>query len=429
MNNEMPKDPRLENLDEEIAEIIFQEFKRNIDLVAIHLRDARNMLYGVQDDNNDRALCKAVLLLGAAALESNLVYFSGAALRISENRTGLFFPGQIRYLRGIEEVVDENGKLVEKPARQSLSDRLQIVPTLLARTVQRTYQLKARSAAVQKLVRTIMRRDAIVHPRADRYITELGWWEAAEAIDSVELYLDSVRSALHPYLVGYFPVLYTIPGHDHHEVAVGHRTFGKKGPKRLPTTMGDSGLLEVGIGEWRDSILLILLALSHGCEGDSQGSMFTRAALIVLYAMLDAELSVMAQWRMAQQMDAFREAEVLFLNEWASGVGHDGELSLSEDHQSFKKRIKAIPAILSRCVEGKELNVDLGRQWGKDLIDGKALRDAVMHSEFDQPLARVSKQELIRSAKAVFAYFEELVAKSPVTFEYLSVVLKAKPTL
>jgi hypothetical protein len=110
-------------------------------------------------------------------------------------------------------------------------------------------------------------------------------------------------------------------------------------------------------------------------------------------------------------------------------VGHDGELWLGDDHQSFKTRIKAIPAILSRCVEGKEASVDLGKEWWKDLDAGKTLRDRVMHSGFAQPLARVTKQELVRSAKAVYAYFKELATKSPTTFEYLKVLLKGKPNI
>lgn len=212
MRPEFPIDPRLKNVDETIVETIFQEFKQNIDLVAIHLRDARNLLYGVRSDTEDKALCKATLLLAAAALESNLVYLSGAALSIAEKKKGTLAPGQVRYLKGCEEVIDENGRVIETPAKQSLSDRLQTVPALLARTLQRTFEIKPDSAAFRKLIRTVGRRDTIVHPRADKYIVELGWWEAAEAIDAVELYLDSVSKALHPYMVGYFPMLYTIPG-------------------------------------------------------------------------------------------------------------------------------------------------------------------------------------------------------------------------
>jgi hypothetical protein len=337
--------------------------------------------------------------------------------------------GTLRYLKGVEEYVDENGRVKERPMRQSLEGRLQIVPKLLARTISRDYEVKARSAAFSKLRRTIIRRETIAHPRADRYLTKLGRWEAAEAIDAVELYLASIASALHPYLVGYFPFLYTIPGWDHHEVAVGHRTLGKRGPKRPLSTMGESGILEVASVEWFDAHFLITVALAHDSEKDSSGSMLTRSALVVLYAMLDAQLSVMAQWRMREDIERFREAEVLFLNKWGSGVGHDGEMWLNEDHQTFKTRVKAVPAILGRAVEQREATIDLGKQWGRDLFTGKVLRDRVMHPAFGQPLMRVSKEELIRSSKAVFAYFEELSKVWPQTFEYLTVMLGSQPKL
>src|ERR1700675_1683407 len=145
MNTDVPSNPRLKDIDDEIVEIFFQEFKRNIDLVAIHLRDARNMLHGVRELKDDRALGKAALLLAAAALESNLVYLSGVALRIADERAGLLVPPQIRYLKGVGEVIDENGKAVEIAIKQSLGERLQIVPALLARTIKRSYQLRTGS--------------------------------------------------------------------------------------------------------------------------------------------------------------------------------------------------------------------------------------------------------------------------------------------
>ena len=80
-------------------------------------------------------------------------------------------------------------------------------------------------------------------------------------------------------------------------------------------------------------------------------------------------------------------------------------------------------------MDGKEESIDLSKQWGKDLIDGQVLRNRVMHSAFAEPLARVTKHELIRSAKAVFAYFQELTIKSPVTFQYMNLLLKSKPDL
>src|SRR5947208_3041022 len=117
MAPELPIDPRLKDIDQEVVEIVFQEFQRNIDLVAIHLRDARNMLDGARAVKDDRVLSKAALLLAAAALESNLVYLSGIALRIAEKRPELLIPPQLRYLRSVEEEIDDNGKIIQRPAR------------------------------------------------------------------------------------------------------------------------------------------------------------------------------------------------------------------------------------------------------------------------------------------------------------------------
>jgi hypothetical protein len=74
--------------------------------------------------------------------------------------------------------------------------------------------------------RTIARRDAIVHPTWNRYVSMVGWWEAAEAVDAVELYLNSVRASVHPYLIGYTHMLWTIKGPTKHDMGIGHRTFG-----------------------------------------------------------------------------------------------------------------------------------------------------------------------------------------------------------
>lgn len=60
--------------------------------------------------------------------------------------------------------------------------------------------------------RTIGWRDAIAHPRWERYVSSIGWWEAAEAADAVEMYLHSVYQCLHPYPLGYSSTLYTIKG-------------------------------------------------------------------------------------------------------------------------------------------------------------------------------------------------------------------------
>ena len=428
MNPELPNDPRLQNIDNELVEIVAQEFKQNIDLVGIHLRDARNILVALKK-KDDGVLAKAALLLAAAALESNLIYLSKITLRFADKRPKLFLKPQLDYLKGLEETIDERGQIVERSLKQSLEERLQIVPTLLARAVARSYKLPVRSSALKKLRRTIERRDAIVHPRWDKYVPQLGWWEAAEALDAVELYLNSVVTTLHPYLVGHIHVLYTIPGYDHHEVATGYRTVGKRGPNRKVSTMDEIGIRDVLLNEWTDSIILTHLALDSKCEGDSEGSMLTRAALVLLYAMLDAQLSVVAQWRMRETPSAFKDPEILFLNEYAVGVGHDGEVWVGDDQHTFKTRIKAIPAILARRVDGKEANVDLGKQWGEHLLQGYRLRNKVMHSALGESLPRVTKRELATASKAVLAYFEEVASKAPSCFEYVRTLLRTAADL
>ena len=46
--------------------------------------------------------------------------------------------------------------------------------------------------------------------------------------------------------------------------------------------------------------------------------------------------------------------------------GHDGEVwMVVDDNQSFKKRIKAVPAILSRRVDAKEEVIDLSVRMGQ----------------------------------------------------------------
>jgi len=189
------------SVEDDLIEQSYEVSIGNFELAAIHLRDARNLLYGIQSLRENRALSKATILMAAAALESNLTYLAHIALKFAEARPGKFRRAQVNFLRGVDEAIDDNGRMVETRSRQVLLERMQIVPSLMGRAIDRTYELSLRSAAAKKLERTIARRDAIVHPRFDRYISAVGWWEAAEAVDAVELYLQSVDQCLHPYLM------------------------------------------------------------------------------------------------------------------------------------------------------------------------------------------------------------------------------------
>jgi len=164
-------------------------------------------------------------------------------------------------------------------------------------------------------------------------------------------------------------------------------------------------------------VMICGFAFEGGCEGDSAGSLLTRVALVLLFAGLDAQLSIVAQWRPHDESLTFHEAERNFLKENIVGIGEDGEIETEEDRQSFKERIVAVPTILARRVEGREITIDLGSQWGAQLQKSYLLRNAVVHAPPDRPLERVSLLELRTAAAAVRSYFEELVRQAPETFK------------
>jgi hypothetical protein len=420
----LPPDPRLLNLDGELLEAAGELALSNTNLTFLHLRDARELL---RNCGEDRVLAKATIALASAALEANLAHLSAIGLKFDTVRPTIYTTPQLDFLRGYEEVINDRGDIVCRPLRDSLEQRMKAIPNLLARAVGRRYVLRSRSSAIHKLRRTIDRRDAIVHPRWDRYLDRAGWYEAAEAVDAVELYLQSVHLQLHPYLAGYFVMLGTIPPGHHKDdgVDVGYRTRKKRRrPFRL-ASMKEVGIREVMLGEWLDANVIVRFALDSGVEGDSEGSLLSRAALILLYAMLDAELGIIAQWRMDEDITRFREPEVNFLNEVAVGIGHDGEVAVEEDRQSFKQRIVAIPRILARRVEGKDVEINLGRQWGEHLIKGHELRNRLIHSSVGKPVERVTLTQLLAAAEAVKSYFVELVSVAPEVFKAHGAIVEA----
>jgi hypothetical protein len=323
--------------DKELLEIVYEESVKNAELKLIHLRDARNILHAIPDLRDNSPLSKAAILLSAAALESDLIYMAGIALRFIEARPEKFDAAHSDFVRGFEESIDDNGRIVRKRRGQTLTDRMSLLPSILARTIDRHYHLSKSSASASKMRRTIARRDAIVHPRWETYVPAVGWWEAAEAVDAVELYLHSVEQCLFPNMIGYSSMLWTIKGPHKDDMGIGYRTFGKRGPNRPISSMAQVGVAKVLLSEWCDSMFMTNIALDQGTERDSEGSMLTRSALVVLYAMLDAQLAVISQWKMKEHGTAFTAAERLFLSEAAVGIGHDGEMWVEGEQHPFKK--------------------------------------------------------------------------------------------
>jgi hypothetical protein len=405
--------PSRAKLDDELIEISGQIAKSGTDRIFMHLRDAREALRIA-----DTAIgAKAAIILASAALESNLAHLTLRAQAFAAARPHLYKPQQMEYLSGKKTVVTDRGALKDVPLRQSLEERLQVVPDLLARALNRKYVLPSKSVAIRKLRRTIELRDSIIHPRWDKYLPIVSAMEAAQAVDAVELYLDSVWRQLHPYLVGYVGALLTIRGFDKHDVAVGHRTAGKRVSKTSFTTMTSIGIVEVLVREWVDMVMICRIAFDSGCEGDSAGSLLTRVALVLLFAGLDSQLSIVAQWRLHDGASRFHEAERHFLMENTVALGRDGEIEIEQDRQSFRERIVAVPTVLARRVERREINIDLGTKWGEQLQKSYLLRNAVVHGPPDKPMERVSLLELRTAAAAVRSYFEELVRKAPETFK------------
>lgn len=399
--------------DNELIELSGQIAKSGLDRIFMHLRDAREALRAA-----DRpVMAKATVVLASAALESNLAHLTLRAQAFAAARPHIYEREQVEYLSGKKTIVTDRGVLKDVALRQTLEERLQVVPDLLARAIHRRYALPKGSPAIRKLQRTIELRDSIIHPRWDKYLPSVSAMEAAQAVDAVELYLQSVRAQLHPYLVGYIGALLTVRGSDKHDVAIGHRTADRRVSKSGFTTMTGVGIAEVLVHEWVDMVMICGFAFEGGCEGDSAGSLLTRVALVLLFAGLDAQLSIVAQWRPHDESLTFHEAERNFLKENIVGIGEDGEIETEEDRQSFKERIVAVPTILARRVEGREITIDLGSQWGAQLQKSYLLRNAVVHAPPDRPLERVSLLELRTAAAAVRSYFEELVRQAPETFK------------
>ncbi len=415
------------NFDAGLAEMIAKHFIPNIDLVGIHLRDARNLLDGGKEGSRfDGVLAKAVVVLSAAALEANLAYLCDVCLTLGENGRHAYALPQIDYLRGTEKFINDRGDVSTRALKQGLEEKLKAVPSLLARALGREYQFPAGSASIRKLRETIALRDAIVHPRWDRYATAVGWFEAAQAIDAVELYLNSVVSQLHPYLAHYFHILFTIPEGGHKDdVSIAHRTFNKR-PRRKQAISRMEGLrlTQIVSGEWLEARFITEFALGSQCEGDSEGSMLTRAALVLLYAMLDAQLSGIAQAYIHADKYGFEAPEMMFLTEFAAAVDEDGLVTVAEGHQKFKQRIISVPRILVRRVVGDTVSINLGNPAGNALLRYKDLRDSVMHPSVGQTLPRVTKTELREAEAAVRAYFSQLADLAPSLFGMYRILLK-----
>ena len=207
---------------------------------------------------------------------------------------------------------------------------------------------------------------------------------------------------------------------------VGHRVEEFAPADRSFTTMPAVGFLGVATREWFDMVLMTEFAFASQREGDSEGSMLTRAGLVLLYGMLDAQLALNAQAHVYSGHAEFSQSEILFLTETALGIDTDGTVILEDSYENFKKRVIGIPKVLSRRVVGADLTVSLGDKMGKALLQYKELRDAVMHPRVGARLPRVGKAELRGAVEAVREYFKRLASASPYLFRFYDPLLRLR---
>jgi hypothetical protein len=102
-----------QDMDEELHRIACEEAIKNRELALVHLRDARNLLYAVADLNDNSSLARATVLMATAALETNLTYIAGIALKLAEARPNKLSLPQLDFLRGIDRQIDDNGRLID----------------------------------------------------------------------------------------------------------------------------------------------------------------------------------------------------------------------------------------------------------------------------------------------------------------------------
>jgi hypothetical protein len=195
-----------DSLEIKVTEISGEIYKQNASLVGIHLRDAINLLESMRiipESGRPDLLAKACILFAAAGLETNLSYFCTLALAISEAvPESIYKEPEIDYLKAVQTTFSKDAKLNLEKQAQPLSDRLLIVPKLLAKAFGREFTMPASEPIGDRLRFAIEKRDALIHPNWDRY-PEVGITDAADAIYGVVEYLETVRQQFHPFLIGY----------------------------------------------------------------------------------------------------------------------------------------------------------------------------------------------------------------------------------
>lgn len=392
--------------EEKIRETALAQYKQNVYLIGMHMLDATNILQTLQtldESHRPDLLAKACILFAAAGLETNLSYYSILALALNDAApAAIYQDAELEYLKALQMDLTKDAELSPRKQKQSLDDRLVIVPRLLGRAFERTFDLTLEDHGVTRLNNTIERRDVIIHPSCDRY-PDFGLDEAVEAIYSVALYLDSVRKQFFPYMVGYIVML------SHHAPLISDLVKEEPVPLRFLTLREPKELIAALSTEWTDAHVLFDIANMHGAEGDSDGSMLTRTALVMLYAMVNAHLSIIAHLALESDPSRFPEKERNYFNEVDYEVSASGKAILQPVKQTFEDRANIIPTVIASRLCPNKLAFNRGDTWYQNTFKTFFnLRNGVMHSKFGEAVPRVSKAELLEAFKAVRSYCEHL---------------------
>jgi hypothetical protein len=400
-------------------------FAKNTDLLAIHLRDARQLFSGLGALRGpfETVFHEGILLLASAALEAHLSYMRTLGIAWNSESNSPLNRFELEFLEGRERFVSEDGRVRERPKKLSLELRLKQVPALLIRLVGKSANFELERKQETKLIRMVARRDALLHPRWDRYLESVSIKEAGEAIDAVEAYLAAVARAVHPYLIGYFSLVYTTPPGWHKNDGVTYAHRSGKAPLLLKlTNILKIGPIQVLVTESTKANLLVDFALQNKTEGDSGGSLLTRLALVRLLAMVGIVLTIIAQIEIHKGR-LFEDVELMFLNESATEMDEHGVLAFVQDHQKFTHRVVAIPKILAKGVVDRDVTVNLGDAWGAALIEAQQMRERLLHSPIGERVPRVTKEELRKAQSSVQAYFGQLLVLAPEVFAPLEALL------
>ncbi|MBB6144308.1 hypothetical protein HNQ77_002260 [Silvibacterium bohemicum] len=268
----------------------------------------------------------------------------------------------------------------------------------MGKAFERHFAMPASEPVGDRLRYAIEKRDALIHPSWDRY-PEVGIEDAADAIYGVLEYLETVRQQFHPYLIGYLTVLGSyFPKVDD---LVGQEPL----PLRFRVLKTREELIAALTGEWTDAHTLFDVANLHGTEGDSEGSMLTRAALVSIYSMVMAHVSILGRLGVLLNPKLFSEKEINFLNEKDYQWTDEGEMVLDTAKQNFKVRATVAPTLIAKKTSPNALAFTEGTTWFQRMFKVYLpMRNQVMHSKFGESTARVSKLELRAAFEAIRSY-------------------------